>query len=257
MPAPASPPTDLVLVVDIGNSGAKIGAVRGQDVAGPVRLPSTDSKAVREFAAPLLKGQQAVLAVAGSDPGKARDLAWELGKLRLGPAVAVDSSHAGVPRPRVTQPERAGMDRRLQVLAAVALAHAPALVVSCGTAVTVDAGDAEGALLGGAILPGLGLGMKALAAGTARLPEVDLKGPVAMPATDTEAAIRTGVVLGAAGAVERLLEALGAPAETPLFLTGADAPLLAPHLRRPHRLHPGLGLLGIAEAVRRSPPGRS
>lgn len=252
----SNPPSDLVLVVDVGNSGAKIGAVRGEDVAGPVRLPTADGKAVREFAAPMLKGQTAIIAVCGSDPGKARDLAWEVAKLKLGPAVAVDIDHPGVPRPKVSQPDRAGMDRRVQALAAQALAGGPAVVVSCGTALTVDLADGEGALLGGAILPGLSLGMKALAAGTARLPEVDLRGPVAMPALDTEGAIRTGVVLGAAGAVERLLAAAGAAASGPLFLTGADAPLLSPHLSRPHRVHPGLGLLGIAVAVRRHPPGR-
>ena len=113
-----------------------------------------------------------------------------------------------------------------------------------------------GALLGGAILPGLTLGMKALAAGTARLPEVDLKGPLSMPALDTEAAIRSGIILGAAGAIERLLVTAGIRPETPLYLTGADAALLAPHLGRPHRLHPGLGLLGIALAVRSHPPSR-
>jgi pantothenate kinase type III len=244
------PSIDLVLVVDVGNSGAKVGAVRGEDVAGPVRLPAADGKSVRDFAAPLLKGQRAVFAVSGSDPGKARDLAWEIGKLKLGDAVAVGSDHPGVPRAKVAQPDRAGMDRRVQALAARALCGGKAVVVSCGTAITVDLVDADGALLGGAILPGLTLGMKALAAGTARLPEIDLKGAVSMPADDTEAAIRTGVVLGAAGAVDRLLAEAGVPASLPLFLTGADAPLVAPHLGRAHRLHPGLGLLGIAVAVR-------
>lgn len=259
MPVPpaAAERSDLVLVVDIGNSGAKVGAVRGEDVAGPVRLPRADGQAVREFAGPLLKGQAALIAVCGSDPGKVRDLAWEVQRLKLGQAVAVEANHPGVPRPKVSQPERAGMDRRVQALAASTLAHGPAVVVSCGSAITVDLADAEGALLGGAILPGLTLGMKALAAGTALLPEVDLKGPVAMPARDTESAIRTGLVLGAAGAIERLLAEAGALAQAPLFLTGADAPYLAPYLTRPARLHPGLGLLGVAVAVRRHPPARA
>jgi type III pantothenate kinase len=247
--------TDLVLVVDVGNSGAKVGAVRGEDVAGPVRMPTVDGKAFRDFAAPLLKGQKALIAVSGSDPGKAKDLAWEINKLRLGEAVAVGPDHPGVPAPKVTQPDRAGMDRRVQALAAATLGGGPAAVVSSGTALTVDLADAEGALVGGAILPGLTMGMKALALGTARLPEVDLKGATAMPAKDTEAAIRTGILWGAAGAVDRLLRAAGIPETTPLFLTGQDAALLAPHLGRAHRMHPGLGLLGIAIAVRRRPPG--
>ena len=72
----ADTPLDLVVVIDVGNSGAKIGAVRGDDVAGPMRLPRADARAVRDLAAPMLKGKQAVIAVCGSDPSKIEGLAW-------------------------------------------------------------------------------------------------------------------------------------------------------------------------------------
>ncbi len=90
--------------------------------------------------------------------------------------------------------------------------------------------------------------------GAEKLPLVDLKGAMPLPALDTESAIRTGVVLGAAGGVERILEGLRPTPTCPVFLTGADAALLSPHLRVPHRVHGGLGLLGVALALRRSPP---
>jgi pantothenate kinase type III len=250
----ARPSLDLVLVIDIGNSGAKLGAVRGQDVAGPVRLPRTDARAVRELAGPLLEGKEAVIAIAGSDPAKVDGLVWEVSKLRLGPCVAVGSDHRGIPSPDVERPERAGVDRRVQVLAATHLAGAAAAVICCGTALTVDVGDERGALRGGAILPGLGLGARALAEGTARLPRIDLAGEAGMPARDTERAIRTGLLLGAAGAAGHLLELAGVGPEDPVYLTGQDAPHLAPHLTRPARAHPGLGILGVALALRASPP---
>jgi type III pantothenate kinase len=244
--------SDLILVVDVGNSGAKMGAVRGEDVAGPVRLPRVDSQAVREFATPMLQGRKATIAVSGSDPGKVKDLAWELGRLKLGDAVAIVPDFRGLPRAKVLQPERAGIDRRVQVLAAATLAQGPAIAVSCGTAITVDVADAEGALLGGAILPGIGLGMKALAAGTAQLPVVDLEGNVEVPGRDTTGALRAGLLVGAAGAVERLVRDASQGAVLPVFLTGQDAPLLAAHLGIPHRSHPGLGIYGVAVAVRRA-----
>lgn len=142
------------------------------------------------------------------------------------------------------------MDRRVQALGAATLARGPAVVVSCGTALTVDVAAEDGALLGGAILPGLTLGMRALAAATARLPVIDLKGAVEMPAPDTERAIRAGVLLGAAGGVERLLREAGV-ADAVVYLTGQDAPFLEPHLGLTVRRHPGLGLFGAAEAMRR------
>jgi pantothenate kinase type III len=243
---------DLVLVVDVGNSGAKVGAVRGEDVAGPVRLPRVDGKAVRDFAAPLLKGQVATIAVAGSDNGKVKDLAWEIERLKLGTVMAVGPDFRGLPAARVLAPERAGVDRRVQVLAAATMAGTAAAVVACGTAITVDVSDPGGALLGGAILPGITLGMKALAAGTAQLPVVDLQGNVEVPGRDTVGALRAGLLVGAAGAVERLVRDSGLEEGVPLYLTGQDAPLLAPHLRLPHRLSQGLGLFGIAVAVRRA-----
>ena len=248
------PSLDLILVIDVGNSGAKVGAVRKDDVAGPVRLPRVDGRAVREFATPLLKGQKAIIAVAGSDPAKIDGLVWEVKKLHLGTVVGVGPDHAGIPKPEVAEPAKAGVDRRVQIHAATHLAGEPVAVVSCGTALTVDIGTAEGALVGGAILPGLGLGARTLAAGTARLPLIELKGEVGMPAPDTDRAIRTGLLLGAAGAVERLLDDAGIGAEVPVYLTGQDAAHLAPHLRRTVRVHPGLGILGTALAVRAHPP---
>jgi type III pantothenate kinase len=244
----------LVLVVDVGNSGAKIGLVRGEDVAGPVRLPRPDAAAVREYARPLVRDEKALVAVCGSDATRARDLAWELGKVGFPGAVVVAHDHPGLPRSRAKQPETAGVDRRVQVLAASTLAAGPAIVVSAGTALTVDLAGADGGLVGGTIGIGLGLAAKALTVGAERLPLVDLAGAVPLPAPDTESAIRAGIVLGAAGAVERLVDGMRPDAGTPVFLTGADAAVLAPHLRFAHRIHGGLGILGVAVAVRRSPP---
>ena len=247
--------TDLILVIDIGNSGAKLGVVKGEDVAGPVRLPKCDGPAVREFAKPLVRDQKPLVAVCGSDSARAKDLAWELGKVGFQGAIVVSHDHAGLPKAAARQPEQAGVDRRVQALAAATLAAGPAIVVSAGTALTVDWAGRDGALLGGTIGVGLGLAARALTAGAEKLPLVDLKGACPNPALDTESAIRSGVVLGAAGAVERLIEGLGAPAGTVVFLTGAEASLLSPHLRIAHRTHGGLGLLGVALAVRRAPPG--
>ena len=78
----------------------------------------------------------------------------------------------------------------------------PALVVMVGTAVTVDALDAEGRFLGGLILPGFGLMLRALEMGTA-----GLKAPtgeaVEFP-TNTSDALMSGGSDAIAGAVERM-----------------------------------------------------
>ena len=51
------------------------------------------------------------------------------------------------------------------------------MVVDFGTATTFDCVAADGAYVGGAIAPGLELGLEALAARTAKLPGIELRAP--------------------------------------------------------------------------------
>ena len=127
--------TDLLLVIDIGNSGAKLGVVRGEDVAGPVRLPKCDGPAVREFAKPLVRDQKPLVAVCGSDSARAKDLAWELGKVGFPGAIVVSHDHAGLPKSGAKQPEQAGVDRRVQALAAATLVFSRVVPVAFLTSV--------------------------------------------------------------------------------------------------------------------------
>lgn len=63
--------------------------------------------------------------------------------------------------------------RDLSVLTNRGLCHAsgwPVMVVDCGSALTFTAGDKEGKLGGGAILPGVRLQLAALGTRTAQLP---------------------------------------------------------------------------------------
>jgi type III pantothenate kinase len=104
-------------------------------------------------------------------------------------------------------PTRLGVDRWVALIGArhrvlATGAPRPALVVMVGTAVTVDALDASGHFLGGLILPGFGLMLRALEMGTA-----GLKAPtgeaVDFP-TNTSDALMSGGADAIAGAVERM-----------------------------------------------------
>ena len=104
-------------------------------------------------------------------------------------------------------PTRLGVDRWVALIGArhrilARGARRPILVVMVGTAVTVDALDTEGNFLGGLILPGFGLMLRALEMGTA-----GLKAPtgeaVDFP-TNTSDALMSGGADAIAGAVERM-----------------------------------------------------
>ncbi|MES2054037.1 MULTISPECIES: type III pantothenate kinase [Polaromonas] len=80
----------------------------------------------------------------------------------------------------------------------------PCIVVMVGTAVTVEAIDATGKFLGGIILPGHGIMLRALESGTAGLhvPTGDVRD---FP-TNTSDALTSGGTFAIAGAVQRMVE---------------------------------------------------
>lgn len=143
-----------------------------------------------------------------------------------------------------------GADRwAAQIGARGRVPDAAALVVSVGTAVTIDAIDASGQFLGGVILPGFGLMLRALEMGTAglRVPS----GEVVEFPHNTSDALMTGGAHAISGAVERMYRQLEkhigkAPR---LLISGGAAVKLSPTLDLPHEHVDNLvfeGLLRIA-----------
>ena len=122
----------------------------------------------------------------------------------------------------------------------------PCLVITVGTAVTIDALDAKGRFVGGLIVPGFGLMLDALEAGTAglRVPSGDFQ---TFP-TNTSNALMSGGVHALVGAAERMTRLLGEHAgRAPrVLLAGGAAPKLAPHLQFPYAIVDNLVLEGLA-----------
>jgi len=125
----------------------------------------------------------------------------------------------------------AGVDRALTVVAALHLrqGHGPGLVVSCGTAVTVERISADSVWQGGAIAPGRIPMAKALHLLTALLPEVS---PIEAPEAfgrSTVPALEAGVFWGVVGAIRELLtrQAVGLTPLPWLIWTGGDASTFA------------------------------
>lgn len=156
-------------------------------------------------------------------------------------------------------PTRLGADRWVAMIGARhrmlgAGAARPMVVVMVGTAVTVEAIDTDGRFLGGLILPGHGIMLRALESGTAGLhvPTGEVK---AFP-TNTSDALTSGGTYAIAGAIERMVQhvRLHCGAEPACYMTGGAGWKMAPHLAEPFELVESLifdGLLEIAQ--RRSP----
>jgi type III pantothenate kinase len=265
----SSDPVTPLIAVDVGNSRIKLGLFdRAADADGVVEpsrileLPTQDWDSARLTAwLPAGPAWAEWWIASVNRPATAHLTGWIMRQ---------DSTPSGHSAPvrllnaadlpldiRVEHPERVGMDRLAAATAASRL-RAPrrgALIVDSGSAITVDYVSADGAFLGGAILPGMGLAARALHEFTDLLPLVplgELSEPPAALGTSTVTAIRSGLYWGAVGAVRELAERLSVGLVPPpeLFLTGGAGPHLAWAFANPVRIAPHLVLSGIAMARR-------
>ncbi len=157
------------------------------------------------------------------------------------PRWVASSAQAGGVRNGYDHPGRLGTDRFVAMIGARhhVLSRGrprPCLVVMIGTAVTVDALDADGHFLGGLILPGHGIMLRALESGTAGL-RVPTGEVVDFP-TNTSDALTSGGTYAITGAIERLHRHLTRRGgEPPLTLmTGGAGWKVGPTLEIDHEL---------------------
>jgi type III pantothenate kinase len=151
-----------------------------------------------------------------------------------------------------------GIDRALAVLGLGAIARFPALAIDGGTALSFTGVNGDRQLVGGAILPGLGLQRSALNRGTAALPKVEVR--ESLPdrwAKNTEGAIASGIVYGLVAAIaDYVRDWLVRYPQSAIALTGGDSELLYrglqqqfPNFTRFMRLEPHLVFYGIRAIV--------
>ncbi len=153
-------------------------------------------------------------------------------------------------------PTRLGSDRWVAMIGAWhrLLRQGPArpmVVVMVGTAVTVEAVDAQGRFLGGLILPGHGIMLRALESGTAglRVPT----GEVRRFPTNTSDALTSGGTYAIAGAVERMVQHVRehCGAQPACFMTGGAGWKMAPSMSVPFDLVDSLIFDGLLELAQR------
>jgi len=217
----------VIVALDVGNTNTSLGIVRGGDVASARRAATRPAATVEEFELTLdglLQLDGGALAnvneivLASVVPAVTTTLTELAARRGIGLLVA-DSETVPIAI-RVDEPAAVGDDRLINALAAGLLYGRPAIVVDLGTAITFDVVATDGAFIGGAIAPGLGLGLDALAERTAQLPRVPLIVPPRAIAKDTVSAIQSGALIGYVGLVRELVRQISAE----LALDGGSPP---------------------------------
>jgi type III pantothenate kinase len=249
------------LAVDVGNTRLKWSLyLRAEVGAQPVAsgaefLENIDKLADGEWAA--LPPPQQMLGCCVAGDAVKRRVEEQMEELWVVPAhwVVASAAEAGVVN-GYDHPTRLGADRWVGMIGA---RHRmlgqgpkrPMVVVMVGTAVTVEAVDADGRFLGGFILPGHGIMLRALESGTAGLhvPTGDVR---EFP-TNTSDALTSGGTFAISGAIERMVQHVRhrCGAEPACYMTGGAGWKMVPHMSIPFELLESLifdGLLVIAES---------
>ncbi len=148
---------------------------------------------------------------------------------------------------QIKEPEKLGTDRIAAAAGACDLFGAPVAVIDFGTATTLNFIGSENKYKGGAIMPGLELMRNSLFSDTAQLPDVTVSKPLSPMGKDTAECIRSGIVFGTAGAVERIVsETENAEGESfKVVVTGGNAEFIAPFLSKVDHIEPALVLKGL------------
>jgi type III pantothenate kinase len=251
----------MILVVDVGNTETTLGVFEGDALAAHWRVVTEVSRTPDEIAL-LLRGLLAArdltpAAVHGAAIGSVvpalTEPYGEACRALFGADALVIDARSRLPiRLDVLEPLTVGADRIVNTLAASRLYARDTIVVDLGTATTFDCITADGVFLGGVIAPGMRASAETLFRRTSKLPATELVAPAQVIGRRTEDCIRSGVVFGAAEAVDGIVRRIRAEwpgGRTPLVVaTGGLAPLIQPHCREIERLEPDLTLVGLRMA---------
>lgn len=209
----------LLLTIDVSNTGIKFGLypLDGGELRARWRIATVREKTTDEYAMLLsqlcahagIRLEQIADVIMASVAPPLTPVFVELATTYLGreAIVVTHETPIGVPL-LVDNPWEIGADRMVSALATHTIYGGPAIAIQFGTATSFDCVSDEGAFLGGAIAPGLGISAEALARAASRLYQVELAPPPSALGKNTGHSMQSGIVYGHVGLVEGLVARL-------------------------------------------------
>ncbi len=229
----------MLLAIDVGNTNIVVGVFDGEELVADFRLHTDDRATGEELGlvlvdllerrdiAPAMVDAVIVSSVVPTLSRTLEDLSREY--FRREPMLVGPGIRSGV-RIHYDDPRQVGADRIANALAAKHHYGGPAILVDFGTATTLDAIDASGDYLGGAIAPGIQISHDALVSHAARLARVELNAPPAAIGRSTITSMQSGIVFGYVGLVQGLVARFQAEmgGKAKVIATGGLAAHMAP-----------------------------
>ncbi len=246
----------MVLTVDIGNTNITLGGFDGDNLKFVARLATVSTKTSDEYAVLLqnvlfihnvdkheIKGAiiSSVVPPLNAAMNRAVESVYGIKPLNVGPGIKTGINiHCDTP-------SSVGADLICGCVAAHHLYGSPSLIVDMGTATKMMVVNSKGAFIGVSIIPGVRMGMQALAMGTAQLPQVSLDAPNTVVGKNTVDCVKSGVIYGNAalvdGMIDRIYDEVGEC--LPVYATGGLSSIIIPHCKHKITLDEQLVLKGL------------
>lgn len=248
----------LLIVFDVGNTEMTIGLFDDTLLVAHWRITTGIARTDDEYGV-LLRGLLSAANIAHDAIGGAAigsvvplvtdPLARACAQYLSVTALVIDAQSPLPIRVDVDEPLTVGADRLINTLAASRLYGRDTICVDLGTATTFDCITADAVFIGGVIMPGVRTSAETLTRRTAKLPATELFAPARVIGRRTEECIRSGVIFGAADAIDGVVRRIKAewPREgTPwVVATGGLAEALQPLCREVDAVEPHLTLIGL------------
>jgi len=234
----------VILAIDIGNTNIVVGGYQKEQLVFSVRLSTDASRTACEYAAIL--GDALALYQVDRTVVKGAIVSSVVPPLSgafcravslLCPGVEPLLVGAGMKTGlniRIDNPKELGADMLATAVGAMAKYPLPAIIIDLGTATKITVVDDNRSFLGGSIMAGVMISLRALSSDTAQLPHISIDSEVRqIIGTNTVDCMKSGTILGAAsmldGMIQRYQEALGEKAT--VIACGGLAPAVIPHCR--------------------------
>lgn len=247
----------MILTVDIGNTNIVLGCVEGEKILHVARMHTDPVKTSDEYWAQLklLLEAQGVnpeniegSIIASVVPQVLNSFQTAILKLTGKAGLVVGPGLKTGLNIRIENPSQTGADLVVAAVAALRNYKAPLILVDMGTATTLSVIDGSGALLGGAVCPGVRISMDALTDRAALLPGIQLDKPKNVIGRNTIDCMRSGIMYGTAdmldGLIDRMERELGS--KTTVIATGGMAKFITPLCRHAMIFEKDLLIRGLA-----------
>lgn len=259
----------MLLVVDVGNTQTVIGLYESDDSPELIdhwRIATNAERTADEYGLMfeqflaqrdlVLEDAVTGLAIASVVPRLTATLRRMSARyLGFDPVVVGPGVRTGMPI-LYENPKEVGADRIADAVAAYDLYGGPTIVVDFGTATTVEVVSAAGEYLGGAIAPGIEIGLDALYSRAAGLRRIELaEPPTGAIGRNTTESIQAGAVYGTVAMVDglcrRVQDEIG---PCTVISTGGLGSLIAPLSSMIQHHEPWLMLHGLRLIHRKNSP---